>query len=218
MFEFTLSKINMLIFVTAIAVVVIFFMNTLNDNLKTRQSYETAFKIGKEIKSLIDSDSYCSVKFIDIPKTIKINEGSSLSGTPYKLGLQSYQQLNNQSLIIYLTDYRERNILGAYNLDYNGTIAFYSSTYANGNYSFSQENNQQIIYDPRKANSNETKFMFIKNVKDSQSYYYVLPCGRKNNLYTCREYVCNLDNFNREEIKCLGENITGSFCATQVSE
>lgn len=212
MFEFTLSKINMLIFVTAIAVVVIFFMNTLNDNLKTRQSYEAAFKIGKEIKSLIDSDSYCSVKFIDIPKTIKINEGSSLSGTPYKLGLQSYQQLNNQSLIIYLTDYRERNILGAYNLDYNGTITFYSSTYAEGRYSFASVNNKQIIYDPRKANTNETKFLFIKNIKDNANFYSVLPCGRKNNIYTCKEYVCNEDNFDRDEIKCLSD-----LCATPMS-
>jgi len=80
MFEFTLSKVNMLIFVTAIAVVVIFFMNTLNDNLKTRQSYETSYKIGKEIKSLFDSDSYCSIKFIDIPKTISTNKGNLSSG------------------------------------------------------------------------------------------------------------------------------------------
>jgi hypothetical protein len=210
MFEFTLSKVNMLIFVTAIAVVVIFFMNTLNDNLKTRQSYETAFKIGKEVKSLMDSDSYCSVKFIDIPRVISTKQGTLSTGITYKLGLQEYDLLNSKSIIIYITDSREREILGAYNLDYNGEINFYESEFNSPDYSFSELSDTNAIYEPRKVNSNETKLMFIKNIKDGITKYYVFPCEKRFSLYTCREYVCN-DFTDRNDITCLED-----FCRPMI--
>lgn len=215
MFEFTLSKINMLIFVTAIAVIVIFFMNTLNDNLKNRQSYEIAFKIGKEIKSVIDSDSYCSIKFISIPKTIKISQGSSLSGITYKFGLETFTQFDNKSLVIYLTDHTEKKILGAYNIDYNGNFNFYSSAYNNNNnsYEYSQESSSKIIYQPRKVNSNETRFLIIKNIVSQEQTYRIIPCEKRLSIDSCKEYVCNEDNFNRTganaEYKCLQD-----YCAT----
>ncbi len=215
MFEFTLSKVNMLIFVTAIAVVVIFFMNTLNDNLKTRQSYETAFKIGKEVKSLMDSDSYCSIKFIDIPKVISTNQGTLSTGITYKLGLQKYNIGASNSIIIYITDSREREILGAYNLDYNGEIIFYKSEFNSQNYSFNFLSDTNAIYEPRKVNSNETKLMFIKNINEGERHFYVFPCEKRNSIYTCKKYVCNEDGVgfqDREDISCLMD-----FCRTQIS-
>jgi hypothetical protein len=212
MFDFTLSKINMLIFVTAIAVVVIFFMNTLNDNLKTRQSYELAFKIGKEIKSVIDSDSYCSIKFIDIPKTIRVKEGSNLSGIPYKLGFQSYAQFDNKSLVIYLSDIKEENILGAYNLDYNGTINFYSSEYNNAEYDFENESSNEFIYYPRKESSNETKYLIIKQIIDNENSYNVIPCEKKYGKYSCKKHVCQ-DNETLKEISCLTD-----FCSQSMED
>ncbi len=197
MFEFTLSKVNMLIFVTAIAVVVIFFMNTLNDNLKTRQSYELAFKIGKEIKSVIDADSYCSIKFIDIPKSIRINQGtSSLYSINYVLGFQTYSLQDNDSLIIYITDYRKDKILGAFNLDYEGKINFYESVYTGPNYVFYEsENENKVLFDPRKLNTNESRIMIIKNVKNQEVNYYLLPCEKRNNIDTCKNFVCDADSF-----------------------
>jgi hypothetical protein len=213
MFEFTLSKINMLIFVTAIAVVVIFFMNTLNDNLKTRQSYETAYKIGKEVKSLIDSDSYCSIKFIDIPKTIRINEGSAMA---YKLGFQNYTLYDQSSLIIYITDIKEKKILGAYNLDYNGTIVYHTSEYNSPNYIYSIDNDpDKIFFNPRKVNGNESKIMLINNIKNNELTYHVIPCEKKLNVYSCKRFVCGDDPYNYldiDDIKCLKD-----FCTTQIT-
>ncbi len=211
MFEFTLSKVNMLIFVTAIAVVVIFFMNTLNDNLKTRQSYETAYKIGKEVKSLIDSESYCSVKFIDIPRTIKINEGSSLG---YKLGFQNYALYDQNSLIVYITDIKEKKILGAYNLDYNGIIKYYTSEYDIAKYIFNPNNDDKIFFDPRKVNGNESKIMLIKNVKDDIKTYHVIPCEKKQSIYSCKLYVCGdgSNNLDISDIKCLQD-----FCVQNIT-
>ena len=212
MFEFTLSKVNMLIFVTAIAVVVIFFMNTLNDNLKTRQSYELAFKIGKEIKSVVDADSYCSIKFLDVPKTIRISEGSSLYTINYKLGLQTYQLQDQKSLIVYILNNRETEILGAFNLDYQGDIIFYESNFDQGNYTFqTSADDDGIIYDPRKVNSNETKLMIIKHIINQEIKYYIIPCERRLGVYSCKNFVCennpgylDVDN----EISCKSD-----FCA-----
>jgi len=212
MFEFTLSKINMLIFVTAIAVVVIFFMNTLNDNLKTRQSYEVSYKIGKEVKSLIDSESYCSIKFIDIPKTIRINEGSAMA---YKLGFQNYTLYDQSSLIIYITDIKEKKILGAYNLDYNGTIIYHTSEYDAPNYVYSIGDADKIFFDPRKVNGNESKIMLIKNIKDNELTYNVIPCEKKLSTYSCKRFVCGDDPYNSldiDDIKCLKD-----FCAAQIT-
>ena len=210
MFDFALSKINMLIFVTAIAVVVIFFTNTLNDTLKTRQSYELAFKIGKEIKTVIDSDSYCSIKFIEVPKTIRIREGSNLSGITYKLGLKSYTQFENQSLIIYLTDLKEKNILGAYNLDYNGTINFFSSEYSNTEYRFNDESQEEIVYYPREENSNTTSLLILKNIENNENNYFVIPCEKKYGEYSCKGYVCQ-ENNDIKDFSCLND-----FCSTSM--
>ncbi len=212
MFDFALSKINMLIFVTAIAVVVIFFMNTLNDTLKTRQSYELAFKIGKEIKTVIDSDSYCSIKFIEVPKTIRIREGSNLSGITYKLGFKSYRQFDNQSLIIYLTDLKEKNILGAYNLDYNGTINFFSSEYNNTEYRFNDDGQEEIVYYPREENSNTTSLLILKNIKNNENNYFVIPCEKKYGEYSCKKYVCQ-GNDDIKDFSCLTD-----FCSTSLEE
>jgi hypothetical protein len=216
MFEFTLSKINMLVFVTAIAVVVIFFMNTLHDNLRTRQSFETTYKIGKEFKSLIDADSYCSIKFIQIPKTIKLNEGatSSALNLNYLLGLQKYSLTDKKALIIYITDHKNESILGAYNLEYNGDFKFYSSEYDSGNYTFSPSTDENITYNPRKVNGNETRFLLIKNIKNSHATYYMFPCEKKNGIETCKSFVCNetTEFEDLDDIPCL----SSAYCTPEI--
>jgi len=97
MIDFTLSKLNLLVFVLAVTAIVLFFMNTVNSNLKTRQSYELVYKVGQELKTGIDNPSYCNVKYIDIPKRLKLNSGiTSTYNINYILNIAVYDFPNNE--------------------------------------------------------------------------------------------------------------------------
>jgi len=211
MFEFTLSKLNLLIFVTAIAAIMLFFLNTVNANLKTRQSFELTYKIGKELKSGIDGKSYCSIKYITIPRTIKTNQGSSnMFNINYKFNIAQYDYKNpnpnssfNKKLVIAITDQKSKKIYAAHDIDFEGDFIFYESEYDvdTGGYSFTK-NEEYGIYDPLKIKSIDTSLLFIKKVNEGKSNYYIIPCEKRNSIYSCKDFVCNNSEGIFDDISC----------------
>lgn len=224
MFEFTLSKLNLLIFVTAIAAIMLFFLNTVNANLKTRQSFELTYKIGKELKSGIDGKSYCSIKYIKIPKTIKTNQGSSnIFNINYKFNIAQYDYENpninsslNKKLIIAITDQKNKKIYAAYDIDFEGNFTFYESEYDldTGKYNFLEKKDDVGIYDPLKVKSIDTTLLFIKKINNGKLDYYIIPCEKKNSIYSCKDFVCNNDDGLFDDITC--KNV--ELCITDVGE
>ncbi len=222
MFEFTLSKLNLLIFVTAIAAIVLFFMNTVNSNLKTRQSFELVYKIGKEIKSGMDSESYCSVKYIDIPKQIKTKEGHSTAyNVNYVLNVASYdfedeEGYYDHKLVLAVMDRKETKIYAAYDVDYKGEINFYKAehndTSGDEDYEKITSTDNYVVYDPLRERSNDTTLIFLKKTENQQNYFYLLPCSKKNGQYTCQKFICNSSDF--KSLSC--KNI--QLCATNIGD
>lgn len=202
--EFALSKFNLLIFVTAIAAIVLFFMNTVTSNLTTRQGFELAYKTGKELKSGIDSESYCTIKYIDIPIKLKTNESSStMYSIPYILNLSTYKIPENENsglknkLVLAIMDKKKSKIIASYDVDYNGTIYFanaflpedsHDPTYYQNttNWVFSDIN---LDLNPNRVTSIDTTILFIKRVINTENYYYIMPCSKRNGLRTCKDFV-----------------------------
>ena len=199
MIEFALSKLNLLIFVTAVAAIVVFFMGAVNSNMKIRQSYELVYKVGKELSAGIESNSYCTVKFITLPQKIYTNSGNSDAFTiKYKLNISSNVSPTQdpdsleKKLVLAIIDRKTNNpkIYAAYDIDYEGEVRFYDANYDGdtGNYDFSEP--QEIVnYDPLKTKSIDTTLLFIKEIKNGKSIIYLIPCVRRNDLYQCKGFL-----------------------------
>ncbi len=192
MIEFSLSKLNMLIFVTAVAAIVIFFMAAVNSNMKTRQSYELVYKVGKELKTGIESNSYCTVKFIYIPKTIQTNSGSSdVFNIKYKLNISVYNR-EPKTLVFAILDRKthKQRIYAAESIDYNGEIKLYKSNCTNTDCNIVLvEDRNSVDYDPLKASSIDTTILFAKTIDDGKPKVYLMPCLYKNGIYSCNDFL-----------------------------
>ena len=209
MIEFSLSKLNMLIFVTAVAAIVIFFMAAVNSNMKTRQSFELVYKVGKELKTGIESNSYCTIKFIDIPKTIQTNSnGSDAFSIKYKLNISSYDPENSDSnkLVLAVIDRKQfkPKIYAAYYVDYKGAVNLYESNCSEIDCSIEKVTDETVDYDPSKAYSIDTHLLFAKTIDNGNPTIYLVPCVMKNKIYSCREFL-NLEASGplKEIIPCL---------------
>lgn len=197
MIEFSLSKLNLLIFVTAIAAIVIFFITTFNSSLKTRQSYELVYKVGKEIKTGIENESYCTVKFITIPKTIQTNTGTSDTfNMRYKLNISSYGEDTKKIVLTVMDRKKEPKIYAAYDIDYNGAIALYKSEsctdFPNCDIQLSED--YSVDYDPSKRDSIDSQILFAKIISDGKPLVFLIPCLEKKGIYTCGHFLNREDS------------------------
>jgi len=204
MIEFTLSKLNLLIFVTAIAAIVLFFMNTVSSNLMTRQGFELAYKTGKEIKAGIDSQSYCTIKYIDLPIKLKTNESlSSLYSVPYVMNISTHdysavQQKYENKLVITIMNLKKTKILAAYDVDYNGEIIFINAFKPDSNPLLTRYyedplnwkiDDTNIDFITTREDSIDSTILFIKKVKDNKNYFYMMPCAKKYGYRSCLYYI-----------------------------
>ena len=191
MMEFALSKLNMLIFVTAIAAIVLFFMNTVNSNFRTSQSYELTYKVGESIKSGIESSSYCNVKYVSIPNKIKINSGDSYyNNSKYILNISNFSGDDGNKLIISILDHKKKNIFAAYDIDYNGVVKFYDWDYTNSKYIFNKVDESPYYYldfDTLKKDSIDNRITIAKKVINTVPHIYIFSCGYKNNIPGCAQ-------------------------------
>lgn len=226
MIEFSLSKLNLLIFVTAIAAIVIFFIGTFNSSLKTRQSYELVYKVGKEIKTGIENESYCTVKFITIPQTIQTNSGTSDAfNMRYKLNVSSYSLGGDtKKLVLTVMDRKEKpKIYAAYDIDYNGSIALYESEGCPNfpDCAIEKSNNYSVNFDPSRRDSINSQILFAKIISNGKPLVFLIPCLEKKGIYTCRKFLNEEDQGNslKTLIPCLNivhdlVNYTGSTTST----
>ncbi|MFH0905705.1 MAG: hypothetical protein V1824_00020 [archaeon] len=223
MMEFTLSKLNMLIFVTAIAAIVVFFSATVNSNLKTRQGFELAYKITQNIKSGLEANSYCSIKEIEIPNYLKTSaSASNLYKINYILNFSEFtipQNNNSQfekKLVTAIFNTKRDKILAAYDVDYNGVFHFYSAEMDDqGGYNYTDSNNS-VDYNPLKENSLDNKLFFIKKINNGINHYYIFPCAKKNGILQCKDYgyygtsanrfICS-QLFLEEKLTCIDSHI-----------
>lgn len=206
MIEFALSKLNLLIFVTAIAAIVVFFIGSVNSNMKIKQSYELLYKVGKELKIGIDSSSYCTVKFIDIPRKIYVNSGGSDAfSINYKLNVAMVKSPDGDTgkIVLSVIDRKSKKpqIYAAYDIDYNGDVMFYDSNYSNGHYNFTET--KTANFDPQKSNSIDNTILFVKKIESGKPKIYLIPCLLKNGIYQCKDFIEKDQNLS--SISCLQE-------------
>lgn len=229
MIDFTLSKLNLLVFVLAVTAIVLFFMNTVNSNLRTRQSYELVYKVGQEIKTGIDNPSYCSVKYIDIPRRLKLNYGITSSyNLNYILNIAVYDFPENDSkkkLVLSILDGRKKNLFAAYDLDFNGDVIFYEWDYSDGKYNFEKKDNEKYIdLRPYIVDSIDHQLVIAKKVIEGKLTIHVFACGKRNNIPGCSDYyakingnnfITNLVNIQKIDCVCYSSPLARNYASQQ---
>jgi hypothetical protein len=206
MIEFTLSKLNLLIFVLSIAAIVIFFMNTVNSNLQTRQSYELAYKVGQEVESILNSESYCSSRYVNIPNTIQLNSGEhSRNNLNYILRIYDFPSDNlddKNKLVFTIMDKRNNEIYAAYDIDYNGVVNFYNYNLTASNYIYNPTTDGYLDLNPTKKDSIDNKIIIAKKIKAGRQHIYVFACDDYVDKPAC---VNHLDEnlIPNENLSCL---------------
>ncbi len=197
MIEFTLSKLNLLIFVLAVTAIVVFFMNTVNSNLRTRQAYELVYKIGQEIKTGVDNPSYCSIKYVEIPRRIKINYGITNSyNINYLLNISAHEISSDsdiKKIVLSILDGQKKNIFAAYDLDINGEVVFYDWTFDSGKYKYESLSDQFLDLNPEKKDSIDQTIVIAKKIKDGRQTIHIFACGKKNNIPGCSNFYSEIN-------------------------
>lgn len=223
MIEFTLSKLNLLVFVLAVTAIVIFFMNTINSNLRTRQAYEIVYKVGQEIKIGVDNPSYCSVKYAEIPKRLQINHGFTSSyNIDYLLNISAYDIPENdgkQKMVLAILDSRKKNIYAAYDLDFNGIVHFYYWEYNSdtGKYTFEKKEDENYLdLAPDQRNSIDQTIVIAKKIRDGQTHIHLFACGRRGNIPGCSnhyndDFIKDLVTEQRIDCICMSDTLARKY-------
>ncbi len=190
MIDFTLSKLNLLVFVLAVTAIVLFFMNTVNNNLRTRQSYELVYKVGQELKTGIDNPSYCSIKYVDIPRRLQLNSGITSSyNINYIMNISAYEIPDSdgeKKVVLSILDGAKKNLFAAYDLDFEGEIIFYEWEFVDGTYIFTNDKDY-IDLRPHVINSIDHSLVVAKKVTGGTSTIHIFSCGKRNNIPGCSD-------------------------------
>jgi hypothetical protein len=232
MIEFTLSKLNLLVFVLAVTAIVIFFMNTVNSNLRTRQAYELVYKTGQEIKVGFDNPSYCSVKYIDIPKKIKLNTGiSSVFNINYILNISVHDNLSTDTkkIVLAILDAKKEKIFAAYDLDFNGEVVLYEWEFNDslGKYEYFIINNSDsnsIDLQTNKKDSIDHTLILAKKIKEGVPTIHLFSCGKVNNIPGCSNKLSKINSddlithlVDEKQINCICLSSTIALNYTQAT-
>jgi len=202
MLDFILSKLNLLILVTAIFAIVAFFAASLTDIAKVKEASELASKIKEQSFSLVNSPNYCFTDSYQIPDELAI-AGSSyyyvLKVSKQELEMEDGGKINVLIYSIYTRDEIKRSFTsstssGAYVPKAIAADSFRTSAqihlYAVGSYNGSGYDTlsgdgsgtvpeeDSIFIDPQAENP-KNSLEFIKEVVAGKTSFYVIGCNKE---------------------------------------
>ncbi|HLC78919.1 MAG TPA: hypothetical protein VJG83_00680 [archaeon] len=192
MLDFILSKLNLLILVTAIFAIVSFFAFSLSDIAKVKEAAELVSKIKEKSFALASSPSYCLSDGHDLPGDLSIAGGSfyyvmkiskrqletaggdNLNVLIFSLYQReeikkSFDDSTYEAKAIAANSFRTSSELHLYGQDYDGTD--YSGAIAD-----SVEGKEEIFVDPQATNPVDS-VEFIKEIEGGEGKLYVIGCS-----------------------------------------
>ena len=193
MLDFILSKMNLLILVTAIFAIDAFFAASLSDIAKVREAGELASKIKEQSFSLVNSPNYCFTDSYPLPDELSVAGGSyyyvlKISKQELRTGIgnetinmlifsvfpreeikKKFQDDSYVPKAIAADSFRTKAELHIYSQDYDGT-AYSGNTYRGGG-------EAEIYIDPQ-AEIPKNSMELIKEVVGGVTNFYVIACNR----------------------------------------
>ncbi len=184
MLGFILSKLNLLILVTAIFVTVTYFLFSLSNMMTQNQAQLLLQRISREATTLLTSTTYCDKIVINIPDYFSVM-GNRTFYYLLRIGVaDSDRNPENGNLLVFSISSKEdvNTILAAVSIPTFARI--YLAKRKNGGWDIidtSDPNvdltNTYIELDPQKL-SPINAFTFIKKVIQGEQHLFIIPCSR----------------------------------------
>jgi hypothetical protein len=178
---FTLSKINLLILVTATFAIVAYFMFGLMDVVISEAAQQTIDAYAEKAANVVTSESLCFKTQATIPRHISYFGGLQASKRFfYVMHISRYPETHNEdhlsSLIFAISDRKDQEkIRAASKIDVNAEIIFYDWNPTTIN--IIDNSVSTITLDPQSISPQKDSFMVIKEVVAGKNYLHIIACS-----------------------------------------
>lgn len=177
-----MSKMQMLIFATGVAVIGLLFLSFISGiELKTI-SQNTIITAEKIVVDRLSSDNLCSSNSLTFPDVLYYGIGGN---TPffYDIIFSKVDLGNYNSLVISISEHGKKTVLGSRSIPMKANIVLVDPGFILGENSLNPfyDKNQIVLY-PRAAYSGKqaappNSFITLKEVIDGETTLYVVPCS-----------------------------------------
>ena len=174
MVGFTLSKINLLIFVTAMFVIIVYFTFGFSDVLLKQQTSQMVNRYANEAVGLINSKSFCVQNTITFPSAISYL-GDQRIFYLLKIEKVESQDITRPNNLIFSIFSRKEptKVLASRRIDTFAKIHFFNQ---NPEGSF-QSDTALVLIDPQSAPSILDSLFIAKETFNGQDYVYLTNCS-----------------------------------------
>lgn len=187
MLDFILSKLNLLILVTAIFAIISFFAIGLGDITKIKEANELASRVKEKTDSVANSNSYCDATFYPFPNDLRTAGGKfyyvmkisktdiESSTNPVNVLIFSvYRREDMRKEKVTQSDYKAKAI-AADSFRTTAAIKLYGTQYEGTGYSGSPVEADEVFIDPQAENP-MNGIDVIKEVQDGKLSVYIIGC------------------------------------------
>ncbi|MDD5163663.1 MAG: hypothetical protein PHD95_05660 [Candidatus ainarchaeum sp.] len=179
MLAFALSKMNLLILVTALFAIVAYFMFGLTDFFVASSATQMVNAKAEQALGIANSNKLCFSSPVNIPSAIKYFGGSKDFFYAMKISREPETTVSgeNNTLIFSIVNRREQNrIIAAKSIDIDAEIILFEWSYDNATGIDALKQKNSIVVDPQAANP-QNSFMLIKETFKGKNYVYVISCS-----------------------------------------
>jgi hypothetical protein len=179
MLGFTLSKINLLIFVVAVFSIVLFFVFGFSSILVENIANDYVRIHAQDAFTLIGSPSLCSAQKQYLKDSIESGSGNSSKGLYYVLNIKKTEGKNGLNKMIFALAPRRtpEQYIAAASFDVNAEIKFFDFESLTGG-GTPVMNNFNSLMDPQAALPSNA-YVILKEVNLGKTTVYVIPCSNR---------------------------------------
>jgi len=189
MIGFTLSKLNLLILVTASFAIVAYFMFGLTDVIISNSAQQIVSAYSEKSASVITSDSLCFKTEVTVPQHISYFGGfESAKRFFYLMHIdrfpEDYDESKLTSVIFSISDRKDRDKLrAAGKVDVSAEVIFYDWNPTELN--TVNAGADSITLDPQSAVMRKDSFILIKEVLAGKNYLHIIACSSSSTGSIC---------------------------------
>ncbi len=193
MLGFTLSKINLLIFVVAVFSIILFFIFGFSGILLENIANDYIRIHAQDAFTLVGSPSLCAAQIHYLKDSIESSSGNSGRGLYYIINIKRGEGKNDFNKMIFSLAPRKtpNEFIASSSFDLNAALFFFDfdELVSGGTIHVNDSNS---LLDPQKINPSNA-YVILKEVNLGRTSVYVIPCGNRAGS-DCETLLVNAGN------------------------
>ena len=185
MIGFILSKLNLLILVTAIFAIVAYFSFWLGESMVSQQALQIINRYARNAENVIFAPNQCNVTSVTIPAWINFF-GNIETGNRffYLLDISKIENVSTtaggkpmNNLIVSVLDKKTKNVVAAKSFGTTATIRLFSWNPKNDELAELLPPDKNTTLNPQSAPSPTNSVYLVKEIYNGEPFFYVIPCS-----------------------------------------